>query len=130
MGERCELPQRGPGWSPGNFSTFCVSRCKIQHLINIPEPNLLKLTSRKRDIHERKYVKWEEDDIDTILYNIMALILQIQIFSDKSIKMSSAIIDFFFFLHYPLFREGCGGSRSRVSRHTSRFSITSIISLR
>ena len=31
---------------------------KIQHLINIPAPNLLKLTSRKRDIHERKYVKW------------------------------------------------------------------------
>ena len=30
----------------------------MQHLINIPAPNLLKLTNRKRDIHERKYVKW------------------------------------------------------------------------
>ena len=37
---------------------------------------------------------------------------------------------FFFFLHCPLFREGCGGSSSRLSRHTSRSSITSIISLR
>ena len=27
---------------------------------------------------------------------------------------------FFFFLHCPLFREGCGGSSSRLSRHTSR----------
>ena len=36
---------------------------------------------------------------------------------------------FFFFLHCPLFREGCGGSSSRLSRHTSRSSITSIISL-
>ena len=34
-----------------------------------------------------------------------------------------------FFLHCPLFREGCGGSSSRLSRHTSRSSITSIISL-
>ena len=36
---------------------------------------------------------------------------------------------FFFFLHFPLFHEGCGGSSSRLSRHTSRSSITSIISL-
>ena len=35
----------------------------------------------------------------------------------------------FFFLHCPLFLEGCGGSSSRLSRHTSRSSITSIISL-
>ena len=34
----------------------------------------------------------------------------------------------FFFLHYPLFCEGCGGS-SRLSRHTSRSSITFIILL-
>ena len=27
-------------------------------MINILAPNLLKLTSTKRDIHERKYVKW------------------------------------------------------------------------
>ena len=25
LGERCELPQRGSGRSPGNFSTFYVS---------------------------------------------------------------------------------------------------------
>ena len=41
----------------------------------------------------------------------------------KRIKSSS------FFLHCPLIREGCGGSSSRLSRHTSRSSITSIISL-
>ena len=35
----------------------------------------------------------------------------------------------FFFFHCPLFREGCEGSSSRLSRHTSRSSITSIISL-
>ena len=35
----------------------------------------------------------------------------------------------FFFFHCPLFREGCGGSSSRLSRHTLQFSITSIISL-
>ena len=51
----------------------------IQHLISIPAPNLLKLTSKKRDIHERKYVKWGMMTL-TILYNIMTLILQIQIF--------------------------------------------------
>ena len=35
------------------------------------------------------------DDIDTILYNIMTLILQTQVyFTDKSFKKSSAIIDF------------------------------------
>ena len=39
------------------------------------------------------------------------------------------VLLFFFFLHCPLFREGCGGSSSRLSRHTSRSSITSIISL-
>ena len=53
------LPQRGPGRSPGTFSTFMFLEGKIQHLINIPAPNLLKLTSRKRDIHERKYVNGE-----------------------------------------------------------------------
>ena len=36
---------------------------------------------------------------------------------------------YFFFLHCPLFREGCGGSCSRLSCHTSRSSIISIISL-
>ena len=35
----------------------------------------------------------------------------------------------FFFLHCPLFREGCKGSSSRLSRHTSLSFITSIISL-
>ena len=44
-------------------------------------------------------------------------------------EFASASSIFFFFLHCPLFREGCGGSSSRLSRHTSRSSITSIISL-
>ena len=53
----------------------------MQHLINIPTPNLLKLTSRKRDIHETKYVKWGMMTLtQLILYNIMTLLLQIQIF--------------------------------------------------
>ena len=62
FGERCEPPQRGPGRSPEGapeaLALFMLLEGKIQHLINIPPPNLLKLTSRKRDIHERKYVKW------------------------------------------------------------------------
>ena len=37
---------------------------------------------------------------------------------------------FFFFLHCSLFPKGCGGNRSRLSCHTSRSSITSIILLR
>ena len=37
---------------------------KIQHLINISTPNLLKWTSRKKVRQEG------DDDIDTILYNI------------------------------------------------------------
>ena len=49
----CELTQRSPGQSPESFSTFYVSRVyKIQHLINIPAPNLLKMTSKKRDVKE------------------------------------------------------------------------------
>ena len=48
-------PARGFG---GALALFVFLEGKIQHLINIPAPNLLKLTSRKRDIHERQYVKW------------------------------------------------------------------------
>ena len=59
LGERCELSQRGLGQSPGSFSTFYVFGGKIQHLINMTAPNLLKFTSRKRDIRERKYVQRE-----------------------------------------------------------------------
>ena len=34
----------------------------------------------------------------------------------------------FFFLHYPLFRKGCGGScNSKLKRHTSRSSIITFI---
>ena len=36
---------------------FMFLEGKIQHLINIQAPNFLKLTSRKRDIPERKYEK-------------------------------------------------------------------------
>ena len=63
------------GRAPEASALFMFLEGKIQRLINIPAPNLLKLTSRKRDIHERKY-----HDIDTILYNTTTLILQIQIF--------------------------------------------------
>ena len=45
------------GGAPEALALFMFLEGKIQHLINIPAPNLLKLTSRKRDIHERKYVK-------------------------------------------------------------------------
>ena len=45
------------GGAPEAVALFMFLEGKIQHLINIPAPNLLKLTSRKRDIHERKYVK-------------------------------------------------------------------------
>ena len=43
--------------------------------------------------------------------------------------LSSVISSRYLLLHCPLFREGCRGSSSRLSRHTSRSSITSIISL-
>ena len=64
------IPARGSGgalWAPpvgvrggaqGALAVFMFLEGKIQHLINIPAPNLLKLTTRKRDVHERKYVKW------------------------------------------------------------------------
>ena len=50
--------QRGWGGVPEASALFMYLKGKIQRLINIPAPNLLKLTRRKRDIHERKYVKW------------------------------------------------------------------------
>ena len=45
------------GSAPEALALFMFLEGKIQHLINIPAPNVLKLTSRKRDIHERKYVE-------------------------------------------------------------------------
>ena len=42
------------GGDPEASAFFMFLDGKIQHLINITAPNLLKLTSRKRDIHERK----------------------------------------------------------------------------
>ena len=51
-------PSEVRGNAPEALALFMFLEGKIQHLINIPAPNLLKLTSRKRDIHERKYVKW------------------------------------------------------------------------
>ena len=44
-------------------------------------------------------------------------------------SLGSSFSFLFFFLHCPLFREGCEGSSSRLSRHTSRSYITSFISL-
>ena len=54
------FPSEVRGGAPGALPLFVFLEGKIQHLINIQTPNLklLKLTSRKRDIHERKYVKW------------------------------------------------------------------------
>ena len=45
------------GRAPEALALFMFLKGKIQHLINIPAPNLFKLTSRKRDIYERKYMK-------------------------------------------------------------------------
>ena len=75
-------PSGVQGRAPEVLALFMFLEGKIQHLINIPALNLLKLTNRKRDLHERKYVKWlvGDDDIYTTLYNIMTLMLQIQIF--------------------------------------------------
>ena len=56
--ERFELLSGVRGRVPEALALFMFLEGKIQHLINIPAPNLLKLTSRKRDIHERKYVMW------------------------------------------------------------------------
>ena len=46
------------GRAPEALAFFMFLEGKIQHLINIPAPNFLKLTCKKRDIHERKYLKW------------------------------------------------------------------------
>ena len=43
--------------APEALALFMFLEDKMQHLINIPAPNLLKLTSRKRDMQERKCVK-------------------------------------------------------------------------
>ena len=51
-------PSEVRGGAPEALALFVFLQGKIQHLINIPAPNLLKLTSRKRDIHKRKYMKW------------------------------------------------------------------------
>ena len=54
-------PARGSGVrgrAPEALALFVFLKGKMQHLINIPAPNLLKLTSRKRDIRERNYVRW------------------------------------------------------------------------
>ena len=89
-------PSEIQGRVPEALALFMSLERKILQLINIPAPNLLKLTSRKRDIHEKNItckvgmmlikVEVENDDIDvgddgidTILYNIMTLKLQIQV---------------------------------------------------
>ena len=43
---------RGKALEP--LALFMFFEGKIQHLINIPAPNLLKLTSRKRDMKESR----------------------------------------------------------------------------
>ena len=69
------------GGAPEALALFMFLEGKIQHLINIPAPNLLKLTSRKCYIHERKYVKWWMMTLTQYYtYSIMTLLLQMQIF--------------------------------------------------
>ena len=47
------------GKAPEALALFMFLVGKIQQLMNIPAPNLLKLTNRKRNTHIRKYyVKW------------------------------------------------------------------------
>ena len=50
-------PSRVRDRAPEALALFMPLEGKTQHLINIPAPNLLKLTSRKGDMHDRKYVK-------------------------------------------------------------------------
>ena len=57
-GSAVSSPSGARGRAPETSALFMFLEGKIQHLINISAPNLLKLTSRKRDIHERKYAKW------------------------------------------------------------------------
>ena len=53
-GDAVSSPSGVWGSAPEALALFMFLEGKIQHLINITAPNLLKLTSRKRDIHERK----------------------------------------------------------------------------
>ena len=46
-------PSRVRGRAPEALALFMIFEGKIQQLINIQAPNLLKLTSRKRDIHQK-----------------------------------------------------------------------------
>ena len=62
-GSAVSSPSGVRGGSPEALALFM--------LINIPASNLLKLTSRKRDMHERKYVKWGMMTLAQFLYNIM-----------------------------------------------------------
>ena len=62
-------------------------------------------------------------------FSSLRLFLSIVTLSTEETPPLYCFSSFFFFLHCPLFREGCGGSSSRLSRHTSRSSITSIILL-
>ena len=57
-GSAVSSPRGVRGGAREALALFMFLEGKIQHLINIPGLNLLKLTSRKRDIHKRKYVKW------------------------------------------------------------------------
>ena len=58
MGVDLSSPSGVRGGALEALALFVFLESKIQHLIIIPAPNLLKLTSRKRDIYEKMYVKW------------------------------------------------------------------------
>ena len=57
-------------------------------------------------------------------------VVEIKLYRTKSFDTNhhSISLFFFFFLQSPLFRDGSGGSSSRLSRHTSQSSMISILS--
>ena len=48
------FPSGVRGRAPKALARFMFLEGKIQHLINVPAPNLLKLTSKKRDVRKKK----------------------------------------------------------------------------
>ena len=110
---------------------------------------------RQLSSHDGVYYDYEEHLNSKILLLIQIFYMALTNICDKATKLFKTFLSFkrvashlakidvqygqpqiffrlgfvFFFLHCPLFREGCGGSSSRLSCHTSRSSITSIISL-
>ena len=111
--ERVSTDQTIRSFSDGKvFSQYllCSCECKaLQLQLYFDEVEVANPLGSKTKIH----------DLEIFYYT----------FQNLPNKFNSSLSSFFFFLHCPLFREGCGGSSSRLSHHTLRSSITSIISL-